>query len=62
MVRDNEDGLVQLQDAFFHTKVIENLRETDESEVFHVFMQTFDKRIQNFDQRGGNWKFQRVMS
>lgn len=30
MVRDNEDGLVQLQDAFFHTKVIENLRETDE--------------------------------
>ena len=62
MVRDNEDGLVQLQDAFFHTKVIESLRETDESEVFDVFMQTFDKRIQNFDQRGGNWKFQRVIS
>ena len=62
MVRDNEDGLVQLQDAFFHTKVIESLRETDESELFDVFMQTFDKRIQNFDQRGGNWKFQRVIS
>lgn len=47
-MRDNEDGLVQLQDAFFHTKAIENLRETDESEVFDVFMQTFDKRIQNW--------------
>ena len=32
MVREYENGSVQLQDSFFHTKVIENLRATDESQ------------------------------
>ena len=37
MVREYENGSVQLQDSFFHTKVIENLRATDESQAFAKF-------------------------
>ena len=62
VVRYNEDGSVQLQDAFFHYEVIENLRSTDESHVFDVVMQTFDARIQSFNKRGSNCRFQRVIS
>ena len=62
VVRYNEDGSVQLQDAFFHYEVIENLRSTDESHVFDVVMQTFDARIQNFNKSGSNCRFQRVIS
>ena len=62
VVRYNEDDSVQLQDAFFHYEVIENLRSTDESHVFDVVMQTFDARIQNFNKRGSNCRFQRVIS
>ena len=62
VVRYNEDGSVQLQDASFHYEVIENLRSTDESHVFDVVMQTFDARIQNFNKSGSNCRFQRVIS
>ena len=43
---ENEDGSVQLQDAFFHTEVIEILRATDGSQSFDRFVQIFDERSQ----------------
>ena len=46
MITENEDGSVQLQDAFFHTEVIEILRATDGSQAFDRFVQTFDERSQ----------------
>ena len=46
MITENEDGSVQLQDAFFHTEVIEILRATDGSQSFDRFVQTFDERSQ----------------
>ena len=42
MVREYENGSVQLQDSFFHTKVIENLRATDESQAFDTCNTCFE--------------------
>ena len=53
---------VQILNSFFHSDTVENLEATDESEVFDTFVQTIEERIQNFNQRGSNWRFQRVLS
>ena len=45
MVREYENGSVQLYDSFFHTKVIENLRETDESQAFAEMYDTATESI-----------------
>ena len=52
----------EILEAHFQTEVIENLEATDESEVFDVMVNTIEERIQNFNQRGSNWRFQRVLS
>ena len=38
------------------------LEGTDESAVYDGSVQTIEERIQNFNQRGSNWRFERVLS
>ena len=52
----------QILNTFFHSETVENLEGTDESEVYNGSIQTIEERIQNFNQRGSNWRFQRVLS
>ena len=52
----------QILNAFFNSETVENLEGTDESAVYDRFIQTIEERIQNFNQRGSNWRFQRVLS
>ena len=52
----------QILNTFFHSETVENLEGTDESAVFDRSIQTIEERIQNFNQRGSNWRFQRVIS
>ena len=51
---------IQILNSFFNSETAENLEATDESEVYDTFVQTIEERIQNFNQRGSNWRFQRV--
>ena len=52
----------QILNTFFHSETVENLEGTDESAVYDRSIQTIEERIQNFNQRGSNWRFQRVLS
>ena len=52
----------QILNTFFHSETVENLEGTDESEVYNGSIQTIEERIQHFNQRGSNWRFQRVLS
>ena len=52
----------QILNTFFHSETVENLEGTDEREIYDRAMQTIEERIQNFNQRGSNWRFQRVLS
>ena len=52
----------QILNTFFHSETVENLEGTDESEVYNRSIQTIRERIQNFNQTGSNWRFQRVLS
>ena len=52
----------QILNTFFNSETVENLEGTDESEVYDRSIQTIEERIQNFNQRGSNWRFQRVLS
>ena len=52
----------QILNTFFHSETVENLEGTDESAVFDRYIQTIEERIQNFNQRGSNWRFERVLS
>ena len=52
----------QILNTFFHSETVENLEGTDEREIYEGFIQTIEERIQNFNQRGSNWRFQRVLS
>ena len=53
---------IQILNSFFHSEMVENLEGTDESVIYNTFVQTIEERIQNFNQRGSNWRFQRVLS
>ena len=53
---------MQILNSFFHSETVENLEATDESAVYDTFVQTIEERIQNFNQRGSNWRFERVIS
>ena len=53
---------IQILNSFFNSEAAENLEATDESEAYDTFVQTIEERIQNFNQRGSNWRFQRVLS
>ena len=52
----------QILNVFFHSETVENLEGTDESVIYNTFIQTIEERIQNFNQRGSNWRFERVLS
>ena len=52
----------QILNTFFNSETVENLEGTDESAVYDRSIQTIEERIQNFNQRGSNWRFQRVLS
>ena len=52
----------QILNTFFNSETVENLEGTDESAVYDRPIQTIEERIQNFNQRGSNWRFQRVLS
>ena len=52
----------QILNAFFNSETVENLEGTDESAVYDRSIQTIEERIQNFNQRGSNWRFERVLS
>ena len=52
----------QILNTFFHSETVENLEGTDKSVIYDRSIQTIEERIQNFNQRGSNWRFQRVLS
>ena len=52
----------QILNTFFHSETVENLEGTDEREIYDRAVQTIEERIQNFNQRGSNWRFERVLS
>ena len=52
----------QILNSYFNSETVENLEGTDESGVYNTFIQTIEEKIQNFNQRGSNWRFQRVLS
>ena len=52
----------QILNTFFHSETVENLEGTDESAVYDRSIQTIEERIENFNQRGSNWRFERVLS
>ena len=51
----------QILNSYFNSETVENLEGTDEREVYGTFIQMIEERIQNFNQRGSNWRFQRVL-
>ena len=52
----------QILNSHFNSETVENLEGTDESVIYNTFIQTIEERIQNFNQRGSNWRFERVLS
>ena len=52
----------QILNTFFHSETVENLEGTNESVIYDRSIQTIEERIQNFNQRGSNWRFQGVLS
>ena len=52
----------QILNSHFNSDTVENLEGTDELIVYDTFVQTIEERIQNFNQRGSNWRFERVLS
>ena len=51
----------QILNSYFNSETVENLEGTDESEVYDGSIQTIEEKIQIFNQRGSNWRFQRVL-
>ena len=51
----------QILNSHFNSDTVENLEGTDELIVYDTFVQTIEERIQNFNQRGSNWRFERVL-
>ena len=47
--------------TYFHIETIENLEAINESAVYDSFIETIEERIQNFNHRGSNWRFERVI-
>ena len=52
----------QIVNSFFYSETVENLEASNQSVIYDNFIQTIEERIQNFNQRGSNWRFQRVLS
>ena len=53
---------IQILNSFFHSETVENLEASNQSVIYDGSIQMIEERIQNFNQRGSNWRFQRVLS
>ena len=53
---------VEILQTCFDTETVQNLEATNESAAFDSFIETIEERIQNFNQRGSNWRFERIIS
>ena len=62
MIREDPSGNTEILNVYFHSETIENLEATNESEEFDKFIETIEEKIQNFNKRGSNWRFQKVNS
>ena len=51
---------IQILNSHFNSDTVENLEASNQSVIYDTFIQTIEERIQNFNQRGSNWRFQRV--
>ena len=51
----------QILNSYFNSETVENLEASNQSVIYDNFIQTIEERIQNFNQRGSNWIFQRVL-
>ena len=51
----------QILNSFFHSETVENLEASNQSVIYDGSIQTIEEIIQNFNQRGSNWRFQRVL-
>ena len=52
---------IQILNSHFNSDTVENLEASNQSVIYDTFIQTIEERIQNFNQRGSNWRFQRVL-
>ena len=52
---------IQILNSYFNSETVENLEASNQSVIYNTFIQTIEERIQNFNQRGSNWRFQRVL-
>ena len=53
---------IQILNSHFNSETVENLEGTNQSVVYDTSIQTIEEIIQNFNQRGSNWRFERVLS
>ena len=52
----------EILNTHFNSDTVENLEGTDELVIYDRSIQTIEERIQNLNQRGSNWRFERVLS
>ena len=48
--------------TYFHSETIENIDGINESAVLNSFIETIEEKIQNFNQKGSNWRLESVLS
>ena len=52
----------QFLNSYFNSETVENLEASNQSVIYDNFIQMIEERIQIFNQRGSNWRFERVLS
>ena len=57
LIRGNTATIV----AHFRTRTAVNLEGNDEADELRIFLEPMKEGIFNFNQRGSNWRFQRVV-
>ena len=63
MIREElSNQIVENLEVYFQRETFENLEATNESREYEISMNTIQERLQNFNRRGSNWRFQRVIS
>ena len=61
MIRQFESEEIRSEYPYFHSETFINLVSTDESEEYEIAVNTIQERLQNFNQMGSNWVFNRVV-
>ena len=52
----------EILETYFHSEMTENLMGINIDEEINKFIETIEEKIQNFNKRGSNWRFNRVIS